>query len=71
MDLTSPKKIRTAQRGTVRRGKLRQVKGGPHAESLCVVRRVQTEVLGLLAREPEPEGGESVFQIVLQGHFVG
>ena len=56
MDLTSPRK--TVRRGKGRRHRIgRKRKRGAHAESLRVVKRVQTEVQDLLAREPEPEGG--------------
>ena len=58
MDLRSRRRIKPATRYArpVRRG-LQHRKGGAHAESLRVVKRVQTEIDSLLAREPEPEGG--------------
>ena len=61
MDLTSRRKIKPATRGTVEIGRRRRIgrkrKKGAHAESLRVVGRVQVEVITLLEREPEPEGG--------------
>ena len=47
--------IKTARRGPVHRGKLDQPKGGAHAESLRVVRRVNKEITCLLLRGREPE----------------
>ena len=53
--LLSSKLIKTARRGPVHRGKLDQPKGGAHAESLRVVRRVNKEITCLLLRGREPE----------------